>query len=43
MLYRYCINNWLNNSLDLISHIFLEYVLVKTIIVMDIFDPEQSV
>ena len=37
MLYRHGIDNWLCNSLDLISHIFLTYVLVRDVIGMDKF------
>ncbi len=38
MLYRHGSDNWLCNSLDLISHIYLTYVLIRTIWDMDKFD-----
>ena len=38
MLYRYGTDNWLCMSLDLISHIYLTYVLIRAIIGMDKFD-----
>ena len=38
MLYRHGTDNWLCNSLDLISHIFLTYVLIRTIIGMNSFN-----
>ena len=37
MLYRHGTDNWLCNTLDLISHIFLTYVLIRIIISMDSF------
>ena len=37
MLYRHGTDNWLCNSLDLISHIYLTYVLIRAIIGMDKF------
>ncbi len=38
MLYRHGSDNWLCNSLDLISHIYLSYVLTRAILGMDNFD-----
>ena len=38
MLYRYGTDNWLCMSLDLISHIYLTYVLIRAIFGMDKFD-----
>jgi ATP-binding cassette subfamily C (CFTR/MRP) protein 1 len=37
MLYRHGTDNWLCNSLDLISHLYLTYVLIRAIIGMDKF------
>ena len=38
MLYRYGTDNWFCMSLDLVSHIYLTYVLIRTIIDIDNFD-----
>ena len=38
MLYRHGTDNWLCNSLDLISHFFLTYVLIRIIIDKNSFD-----
>jgi ABC-type multidrug transport system fused ATPase/permease subunit len=38
MLYRHGSDNWLCNSLDLISHIYLTYVLTRAILGMDNFN-----
>ena len=38
MLYRHGSDNWLCNSLDLISHIYLTYVLTRAILGMDRFN-----
>ena len=38
MLYRYGTDNWLCMSLDIISHLYLTYVLIRAIIGMDKFD-----
>ena len=38
MLYRYGTDNWFCMTLDLISHIYLTYVLIRTILDIDNFD-----
>ena len=38
MLYRYGTDNWFCLSLDIVSHIYLTYVLIRTIIDIDSFD-----
>ena len=40
MLYRYGMDNWFCMTLDVVSHLFLTYVLIGTILDMDDFDDE---
>ena len=38
MLYRYGMDNWFCMSLDVVSHLYLTYVLIRTILDIDNFD-----
>ena len=38
MLYRYGLDNWFCMTLDVVSHLFLTYVLIRTILDIDSFD-----
>ena len=38
MLYRFGMDNWFCMSLDVVSHLFLTYVLIRTILDIDSFD-----
>ena len=38
MLYRYGLDNWFCMTLDIVSHLFLTYVLIRTILDIDSFD-----
>ena len=40
MLYRYGVDNWFCMTLDVVSHLFLTYVLIRTILDIDNFDAE---
>ena len=37
ILYRYCTHNWFCMSLDLVNHIYLTNILIRTIIDIDNF------
>ena len=40
MLYRYGADNWFCMTLDIVSHIYLTYVLIRTILDIDSFDSD---
>jgi ABC-type multidrug transport system fused ATPase/permease subunit len=41
MLYRYGADNWFCMTLDIVSHLYLTYVLIRTIIDIDNFDSDS--